>query len=136
MLSAAHRAIVLSTVPLLEQGGEALTTHFYATLLAEHPELKTFFNATHQATGDQPRALAHGVLTYARHIERLEALGPLASRIVSKHVALQVQPEHYPLVGACLLAAIRTVLGPAIATDAVIEAWGAAYGQLADILIG
>ena len=136
MLSAAHRAIVLSTVPLLEQGGEALTTHFYATLLAEHPELTTFFNATHQATGDQPRALAQGVLTYARHIERLEALGPLASRIVSKHVALQVQPGHYPLVGACLLRAIRTVLGPAVATDAVIEAWAAAYGQLAEILIG
>jgi hypothetical protein len=29
MLNAEQRAIVKSTVPLLESGGEALTTHFY-----------------------------------------------------------------------------------------------------------
>ncbi len=73
---------------------------------------------------------------YAKHIDRLEALGDLAAQIVNKHVALQVLPEHYPIVGACLLRAIREVLGAEVATDAVIEAWGAAYGQLADILIG
>ena len=73
---------------------------------------------------------------YARNIDRLEALGDLAAQIVNKHVALQVQPEHYPIVGACLLRAIREVLGAEIATDEVIEAWAAAYGQLADLLIG
>lgn len=51
-------------------------------------------------------------------------------------MALQVLPEHYPIVGACLLRAIREVLGPDIATDAVIGAWAAAYQQLADLLIG
>lgn len=73
---------------------------------------------------------------YARHIDRLDALGPLVAQIINKHVALQVLPEHYPLVGNCLLRAIREVLGEAIATDAVIEAWAAAYQQLADLLIG
>jgi len=73
---------------------------------------------------------------YARHIDRLEALGPLVGQIINKHVALQVLPEHYPIVGGCLLRAIREVLGAEIATDAVIDAWAAAYQQLADILIG
>ena len=73
---------------------------------------------------------------YARHIDRLEALGDLPAQIIHKHVALQVQPEHYPIVGTCLLRAIREVLGAEIATDEVIAAWGAAYQQLADILIG
>jgi len=136
MLTAAQRALVLATVPLLETGGEALTTHFYRLLLAEHPEVRPLFNQAHQASGEQPRALARGVLAYARNIERLEALGPLASQIVNKHVALQVQPEHYPAVGACLLRAIREVLGAEVATDEVIDAWAAAYGQLADLLIG
>lgn len=136
MLSTSHRAIVASTVPLLEQGGEALITHFYTTMLAEHPEVRPYFNAAHQASGDQPRALANSVLMYARNIDRLEAMGPLATQIVAKHVALQIQPEHYDIVGACLIRAIAEVLGPDIATQDVLDAWTAAYVQLAEILIG
>ena len=136
MLSTAHKAIVTATVPLLEAGGEALTTHFYKLLLAEHPDVRPLFNQANQVSGEQPRALANGVLMYAKHIDRLEALGDMAAQIVNKHVALQILPEHYPVVGACLLRAIREVLGAEVATDAVIEAWAAAYGQLADMLIG
>ncbi|AWT09266.1 NO-inducible flavohemoprotein [Stutzerimonas frequens] len=136
MLCAKQIALIKATVPLLESGGEALTTHFYKLLLSEHPEVKPLFNQAHQASGEQPRALANGVLMYARHIDRLETLGPLVAQIINKHVALQVLPEHYPLVGSCLLRAIREVLGEAIATDAVIDAWAAAYQQLADLLIG
>lgn len=136
MLTDSQRAIVSATVPVLEEGGEALTTHFYRMLLAEHPEVRPFFNETHQAKGDQPRALANGVLMYAKNIDRLEAMGPLATQIVNKHVSLQVLPEHYPIIGGCLLRAIRDVLGSEVATDDVIDAWTAAYGQLAEILIG
>ncbi|CAM2144132.1 Flavohemoprotein [Pararobbsia alpina] len=136
MLSQEHRTIVKATVPLLESGGEALTKHFYELMLREYPEVRPLFNQANQASGSQQRALANGVLMYARHIDQLEQLGGLVSQIINKHVSLQIQPEHYPIVGTCLLRAIREVLGPEIATDAVIEAWAAAYGQLADILIG
>lgn len=136
MLNDAQRAIVKSTVPLLETGGETLTQHFYRIMLGEFPEVRPLFNQAHQASGDQPRALANGVLMYAKHIDRLEALGNLPAQIVHKHVSLQVKPEQYPIVGACLLRAIREVLGAEVATDAVIDAWGAAYQQLADLLIG
>jgi len=136
MLPAEHRAIVTATVPILEQGGEALTRHFYQTLFNDFPQVKPFFNQAHQHSGEQQRALANGILMYAKNIERLEALGPLVNTIVTKHVALQIMPKHYPMVGASLLKAIREVLGAETATDAVLEAWGAAYGQLADILVG
>lgn len=136
MLNAEQRAIIKATVPLLETGGEALTTHFYQMMLNEYPEVRPLFNQAHQASGDQPRALANGVLMYARHIDQLEQLGGLVGQIINKHVALQILPEHYPIVGRCLLRAIEEVLGKDIATAAVIDAWGAAYGQLADILIG
>ncbi|MGN6529265.1 MAG: NO-inducible flavohemoprotein [Burkholderiaceae bacterium] len=136
MLSPDQRAIVKSTVPLLEQGGEALTRHFYELMLREHPEVRPFFNQAHQQGGSQQRALANAVLMYARHIDELEKLGDLVGVIVHKHVSLQIQPGHYPIVGACLLRSIREVLGAEIATDAVVAAWGAAYGQLAEILIG
>lgn len=124
MLTQAQRDIIKATIPLLETGGEALATHFYTIMLDGHPEVRPLFNQAHQASGSQPRALANGVLMYARNIDRLENLGPLASQIVNKHVALQILPEHYPIVGACLLRAIREVLGEDIATDEVIAAWG------------
>lgn len=136
MLTTEQRNIIKATVPLLETGGEALTTHFYRILLADHPDVRPLFNQAHQANGTQPRALANGVLMYARNIDRLENLGPLAGQIVNKHVALQILPEHYPIVGGSLLQAIREVLGAHIATDEVIAAWAVAYQQLADILIG
>ncbi|SQF98991.1 nitric oxide dioxygenase [Paucimonas lemoignei] len=135
MLTQSQRDIIKATIPLLETGGEALATHFYTIMLEGHPEVRPLFNQAHQSDGSQPRALANGVLMYARNIDRLENLGPLASQIVNKHVALQILPEHYPIVGACLLRAIREVLGEEIATDEVIAAWAVAYQQLADILI-
>lgn len=136
MLSTEHKAIITATVPILEEGGEALTRYFYQSLFRDYPHVKPMFNQANQQDGNQQRALANAVLMYAKNIEKLEKLGPLVGTIVNKHVSLQIQPEHYPIVGAALLKAIREVLGDQVATDAVIEAWGAAYGQLADILIG
>ncbi len=135
MFSPATIALIQATVPVLKDQGEAITTHFYALMFRDHPEVKAFFNASHQASGSQARALAGAVLAYASHIDRLEALAPVLPRIVQKHAALGVLPEHYPIVGKCLLQAIREVLGE-IATDDIIAAWGEAYGALAQILMG
>jgi len=134
MLSPETIAIIKATVPVLKEQGEAITRHFYQQLFQQHPELLAYFNRAHQAEGSQQRALANAVLAYAEHIDRLDALAGALPLIVQKHVSLDIRPEHYPLVGACLLQAIREVLG-ATASDAIIDAWAAAYGQLADILI-
>lgn len=136
VMTAEQTAIILATVPILQTGGETLIKHFYGNMLTEYPEVVPFFNKAHQASGDQPRALANAVLMYAKNIERLGNLGPLVGQIINKHVSLNINPAHYAVVGACLLKAIREVLGAEVATDAVIDAWAAAYGQLADILIG
>lgn len=140
-LTADQIAIIKSTVPILEAGGEALTTHFY-TLLMKEDGIKRFFNQGHQAEGSQPRALAFSLLCVAKHIDAIGDLiaSPagtlLINQIVQKHVALHVLPEHYPIVGRNLLRAIREVLGEEVATDAVIKAWEIAYGIVADLLIG
>lgn len=93
MLSNAQRALIKATVPLLETGGEALITHFYRTMLGEYPEVRPLFNQAHQASGDQPRALANGVLMYARHIDQLQELGPLVAKVVNKHVSCRCCPN-------------------------------------------
>lgn len=135
MLSATVRELVKSTAPVLKTHGEALTRHFYARMFQHNPELKQVFNQGHQQSGQQQQALAMAVAAYAEHIDDPSVLGPVLERIAHKHVSLSVRPEQYAIVGKHLLASIREVLGDA-ATDALIDAWAAAYGQLVDVLVG
>jgi len=135
MLSAETIAIVKSTAPVLSEHGETLTKHFYKRMFSHNPEVAPFFNAANQQAGKQQRALAGAITAYAANIDNLEVLGSAVELIAQKHASLMIKPEHYPIVGENLLASIREVLG-AGATDEVINAWGEAYGFLADILIG
>ncbi|MVW72741.1 NO-inducible flavohemoprotein [Bordetella sp. 15P40C-2] len=134
MLSPEIRALVKSTAPVLHTHGKALTTHFYARMFRHNPELKQIFNQGHQQGGQQQQALATAVAAYAEHIDDPSVLAPVVTRIVHKHVSLGIRAEHYAIVGKHLLASIREVLGEA-ATDELIDAWAAAYGQLANLLI-
>lgn len=134
MLSPETRALVKATVPVLQQHGLSLTSHFYRRMFSHNPELKNIFNQGHQHSGQQQQALAMAVLAYAQHIDDPSPLAPVLTRVAHKHVSLGIRAEHYPIVGKHLLASIQEVLGEA-ATPALIAAWAAAYGQLADILI-
>src|SRR5699024_11403984 len=51
-----------------------------------------------------------------------------------KHCALQVYPEHYPIVGENLIKAIQDVTGLED-NDPIIQTWVKAYGELADAFI-
>lgn len=134
MISKEFIEIVKSTVPVLETNIDEITQVFYQRLFKLHPQLKEVFNMTHQAKGSQPRALANAIFQYARHIEYPEVLQTAIAAIVEKHVSLHVTPAQYEVVGTNLLAAIQEVLGEA-ATPEIIQAWEAAYNQLAAILI-
>lgn len=136
MLAPTIRQLVKATAPVLKEHGVALTRHFYARMFEHNPELKPIFNQGHQQSGSQQQALAMAVAAYAEHIEDPSVLAPVLTRIANKHVSLGIRAEHYPIVGRHLLASIREVLGAEAATDELIAAWAAAYGQLADALIG
>lgn len=125
--------IVKSTVPVLEQCGETITTVFYRNMLAAHPELNDIFNTTNQVNGHQPRALAASVYAYAKYIDDLGVLSPTVEKICQKHASLYIRPEQYDIVGEHLLKAMGEVLGDAL-TPEILEAWGVAYWQLADIM--
>jgi nitric oxide dioxygenase len=126
--------IVRSTVPVLKAHGNDITTHFYKTLLDEIPDLHNIFNTANQVNGFQPRALAGSLYAYASHIDDLGALSPAVERICQKHASLHVKPEHYKIVGEYLLRAMGDVLGAALTKD-ILDAWEAAYWQLANIMI-
>lgn len=134
MLTEAQKNIVKNTVPILREHGVDLTSHFYKRMLGQNPELKQVFNRGHQEAGKQQHALATAVLAYAENIDNPSVLENALVHIANKHVSLNIRAEHYPIVGGHLLASIREVLGDA-ANDTLIEAWAAAYQQLADLLI-
>ena len=125
---------VQATVPLLREHGETLANRFYQRMFTDYPEVRTFFNQAHQADGRQPRALANAVLAWAENIHQPEVLQSAVEGIVHKHVSLNIQPEHYPIVGNSLLAAMQEVLGDAV-TPEVAAAWENAYWELANLLI-
>lgn len=134
MLSASAKPYIDASVPVLRLHGLAITTLFYKNMFTAHPELKNLFNMGNQANGSQQQSLAAAVFAYAANIENAQALAPVIERIVHKHVSVGIKPEHYPIVGEHLIGAIKAVLGDA-ATPALLEAWGEAYGLLADALI-
>lgn len=134
MLSEETRTIIKSTAPVLEEHGVVITTRFYSRMFEEHPELLNIFNHANQAQGRQQTALAKTVYAAAVHIDNLEEIMPAVVQIAHKHVSLGVKPEHYPIVGAHLLLAMKEVLGDA-ATDEIIQAWSDAYGVIADTFI-
>lgn len=126
--------IVKSTVPVLEQHGEKITTRFYQLMFGNHPELLNIFNHANQKQGRQQRALASAVYSAAMYIDNLEAIVPVVKQIAHKHRSLGIMPEHYPIVGKHLLLAIKDVLGEA-ATEEIISAWAEAYNAIAEAFI-
>lgn len=127
-------AIIKSTVPVLAEHGLAITTLMYQNMLTGEPTLNSIFNRAHQRTGRQPTALAGALYAYASYIDDLSALTAAVELICHKHASLYVRAPHYAVVGRYLMDAMKSVLGDAL-TPEIAAAWGAAYGQLADLFI-
>ncbi|CAD77481.1 HMP [Rhodopirellula baltica SH 1] len=135
MLSEKTIRIVKEITPLVAANAETITRRFYERMFEANPEVKAFFNQAHQHSGGQQKALAGAICAYFTHIDNPAVLMPAVELIAQKHVSLGIKPEHYPIVGSNLLAAIGDVMGDA-ATPEIVEAVSEAYGFLADIFIG
>lgn len=134
MLDAKTIEIVQATAPVLKEHSKPIGKRFYELLFSKAPDLYNLFNQTNQKRGIQQEALGYAVYAAGEHITNLEAIKPVIKRVTEKHRAIGVKPEQYPVVGETLLQAVKDVLGDA-ATDEIIEAWGKAYGYIADAFI-
>lgn len=135
MLSPQQKELIKATIPVLRENGVALTGYFYNRMLTNNPDLKETFNMGHQRSGAQAKALAGAVLAYAENIDDPSVLASAIELISHKHVSLNIQAPEYSIVGENLLHSISEVLNVPMESE-LIAAWAAAYGQLADILIG
>jgi nitric oxide dioxygenase len=98
-------------------------------MFTKYPKVKEMFK---DATPDQYKKLANAVYAYAANIDKLENLKSGIETMAIAHVKTNVKAEHYPIVGECLLEAVRKVLNP---EQKVLDAWAKAYQFLADALI-
>jgi len=132
MLDAHTIATIKSTIPAIAATGPKLTAHFYDRMFAHNPELQDVFNMSNQRNGDQREALFNAICAYATNIENLSAILPAVERIAQKHASINIQPQQYQIVGQHLLATIDELMSPG---NEVLEAWGKAYGVLANVFI-
>ncbi|MCR6466152.1 NO-inducible flavohemoprotein [Bacillus paranthracis] len=126
--------IVQSTAPVLKEHSTEIGKRFYELLFEKAPDLNNIFNQTNQKRGLQQEALGYAVYAAGEYITNLDAIKPVIERISQKHRAIGIKAEQYPVVGETLLQAVKDVLGDA-ATDEIIDAWGKAYGYIANAFI-
>ncbi|MHB0776279.1 NO-inducible flavohemoprotein [Halomonas sp. WWR20] len=126
--------VINQTAPVVAEHAETIASTFYPLMFERYPHVRSMFNMRHQQTGAQPRALARAVVSYALNRSDPEALEQLMVPIINKHVAINLQPDQYPIVGECLMEAIGQVLGDAV-TPEVADAWGGLYWEFAHRLI-
>merc|ERR1712227_879859 len=121
-----------SSAPLFKTKGTAIIAHFYKVLFQRYPVFKTMFKPENVDSGKQVQAMVVVLSKFAANCDRMENLDDAISHIVGLHVGrkLGVENWHYPLVGECLLEAIKTVLDKE-ATPALITAWEKGYNFLA-----
>ncbi|MDB1088563.1 globin domain-containing protein [Streptomyces sp. ACA25] len=137
MLSARSATTVRATLPAVGAAIEDVTRVFYQQMFADHPKLLDgLFNRGNQANGEQRKALAGSIATFAtvlleRPDERPDAI---LGRIAHKHASLGVRADQYPLVRRYLFAALKDVLGDAV-TPEVEAAWDEVYWLMANSLI-
>ncbi|HET8792112.1 MAG TPA: NO-inducible flavohemoprotein [Modicisalibacter sp.] len=134
MLTSAQEGLIEATAPVVAEHLEAITQRFYPLMFERYPDVRALFNATHQASGSQAKALANGVLAYVQLRKDPARARQVMSTVVSKHVALGIRPDQYPIVGECLMAAIGEVLGDAVTAE-IADAWSGLYAELAGLLI-
>ena len=136
-LSPEHEQIVIATLPVVGEKIETIAHTFYGKMFSAHPELlRDTFNRGNQKSGEQQKALAASVATFATMLVDENAPDPvdLLNRIAHKHVSLGITEDQYQIVHDHLLAAVAEVLGEAV-TPEVAEAWSAVYWIMAEILI-
>ncbi|HKM24884.1 MAG TPA: globin domain-containing protein, partial [Corynebacterium sp.] len=137
-LTPGHEEIVKATLPAVGANIGTIAQTFYRTMFGSHPELlANTFNRGNQKSGEQQKALAASVATFATMLVDPNAPDPvdLLARIGHKHVSLGITEDQYQIVYENLFSAIAEVLGTDVVTEEVAAAWSEVYWIMADVLI-
>jgi hemoglobin-like flavoprotein len=117
---------------LVARRGDELMEAFYTRLFEAAPAVKPLFADT-----DLPRqkTMLLGTLVLLRKSLRdLDTIVPKLRELGARHVAYGAQPEHYPVVGEVLIAAMADIAGPAWRPEHE-RAWSEAVAVVAGAML-
>lgn len=117
---------------LIAPRGDDLMDAFYARLFVAAPAVKPLFAGVDLRR--QKAMLLAALVLVRKSLRDLDAVVPKLRQLGARHVAYGARPEHYPVVGKALIAAMAEIAGPAWAPEYEL-AWTQAYGVLADAMI-
>ncbi|WP_225845921.1 globin family protein [Streptomyces sp. HPF1205] len=122
---------IRSSFAAVQPYGTQVTDYFYEHLFANNPGVRPLF-AAH--IGDQRDRLWAALGALVNNIENTETLTGMLQNLGRRHVGYGALAEHYPAVGASLIASLRHFAGDAW-TPEVEESWAAVYGVISTTMI-
>ncbi|MFC9325194.1 globin domain-containing protein [Kitasatospora sp. NPDC057015] len=117
--------LIKSSFAIVEPHGAAVTAYFYQHLFEHNPELRPLF-AEH--LDDQQNQLWAALGALVTHLEDTETLVGILTGLGTRHARYGALPEHFPAVGASLLASLRHFAGEEAWTPEVEASWTAVHG--------
>ena len=117
---------------LVAPRGDELMDTFYTRLFATAPRVKPLFAGTDPR---RQKAMLLGALVLVRKsLSDLGAIVPKLRELGARHVAYGAQREHYPVVGAVLIASMAEIAGEAW-RPGYERAWAAAFDLVAGAML-
>jgi hemoglobin-like flavoprotein len=117
---------------LIAPRGDELMDSFYRRLFATAPAVKPLFAGTDLRR--QKAMLLSALVLVRTSLRDLEAIVPTLRELGARHVAYGARPEHYPIVGAVLIASMAEITGDAW-QPAHQRAWAAAFDLVAGAML-
>jgi methyl-accepting chemotaxis protein len=117
---------------LLAPRGEELVDTFYARLFAAAPAVEPLFAGADMRR--QKTKLLSTLVLLRRSLRSLDSLVPKLRELGARHVAYGAQAEHYPVVGAALIAAMAELAGDAWRPE-YERAWSDAFSVVAGVML-
>ena len=126
-------------VELLEQSFAAVAPHgqqlvdtFYRRLFNDYPGVQPMFQNVEIAK--QKQKLLASLKLVVDNLRKPDVLTNALESMGARHVEYGTRAEHYPAVGATLLASLAEVAGNAW-TDEIARAWSDAYVVISQIML-
>ena len=116
---------------LLAPRGDELMDEFYARLFEAAPAVRPLFPDDLKR---QKTMLLGALVLLRKSLRDLDAIAPKLRELGARHVAYGTRPEHYPVVGTTLIAAMASLAGDAW-TPAFERAWSDAFDVVAGVML-